>query len=87
MRRTDDEKTWPNMRQNFTDAHQELRNTDVTVDKLGFHIANAIVAQIVEQLREEVLSDNTNPSPVFQSDPPSDYLPEANSLPRQIPRL
>ena len=48
IRRPDDEKTWPNMKQNFTDAHLELRDADTTVNDLGFHSANTIVAQIVE---------------------------------------
>ena len=42
------------MKQDFTEAHQELRDTDATVDELGFHSANALVAQIVEQLRDKV---------------------------------
>ena len=36
----------------FCQAHQELRDTDTTIDKLGFQSANAIVEQIVERLRE-----------------------------------
>ena len=46
-------KTWPNFVLEFTEAHQELRDTDATVDDLGFHSANAIVPQIVEQLRNK----------------------------------
>ena len=34
MRRPDNEKKWPNMKQNFTDACQALRDTDTTVDEL-----------------------------------------------------
>ena len=46
-------KTWPNFILSFTKAHQEIRDTDATVDELGFHSANAIVSQILEQLRKE----------------------------------
>ena len=41
----------------FVEAHQELRDTDASVDELGFHSVNAIVEQIFQQLREEVPSD------------------------------
>ena len=48
------QQTWPNFKLDFTTAHQELRNTDATVDKLGFSSANVIVAQIINQLRAGV---------------------------------
>ena len=78
---TGNRKTWPNMKQDFTEARQELRNTYARVDELGFHSASAIVAQIVEQLRDIVLTDNVKPSPDFQPSPPPDYPPEAPPLP------
>ena len=37
----------------FRTAHQELRDTDTTIDELGYHSANSIVEQIVDRLREE----------------------------------
>ena len=46
---------WPNFKIEFTAAHQELRDTVATIDNLGFSSANAIIAQIVNQLRAEVL--------------------------------
>ena len=36
----------------FGQAHQEIWDTDTTIDELGFQSANAIVEQIVEHLRE-----------------------------------
>ena len=33
-------------------AHQELRDTDATIDELRFQSANVIVEQIFERLRE-----------------------------------
>ena len=36
----------------FSQAHQELRDTDTTIENLGFQSANAIVEQIVKRLRE-----------------------------------
>ena len=50
------------MKQDFTEAHQELRDTDTTVNELGLHSVNAIVAQMVEQLRDEFPPDNISPS-------------------------
>ena len=44
----------------FVEAHQGLRDTDASVDELGFHSVDTIVEQIVQQLREEVPS-NTPP--------------------------
>ena len=35
-------------------SHQELRNIDAPVDELVYHPVNAIVAQIIDQLRSEV---------------------------------
>ena len=36
----------------FCQAHQELRDTNTTIDELGFQSANTIVEKIVERLRE-----------------------------------
>ena len=47
------DKTWVNFMDHFRTAHQELRDTDATIDELGYHSANTIVEQIVERLREE----------------------------------
>ena len=47
------EQTWQNFKLEFTTAHQELRDTGATVDELGFSSANAIVAQIFDQIRAE----------------------------------
>ena len=46
-------KTWPAFITHFRQAHQELRDTDSTIDQLGFQSANAIVEQIVDRLRAE----------------------------------
>ena len=76
------QQTWPNFKLDFTTSHQELRDIDVTVDELGFSSANAIVAQIVDQLRAELSIEmeaephivTTTPSPL------SDNLPTANAV-------
>ena len=54
MRRPFVEQTWANFNPNFTATHQELRDTDTTVNELGFSSANAIVEKVVDQLRAEV---------------------------------
>ena len=45
--------TWLNFINHFRTAHQELRDTDATIDELGYHSANAIVEQIVDRLQSE----------------------------------
>ena len=59
MRKPQATKPWSNFIDHFRQAHQELRETDATVDELGYHSANAIVEQIVDQLRQE--HDTSNP--------------------------
>ena len=51
----------------FVEAHQELRDTDASVNKLGFHSVNAIVEQIIQQLREGVPSDTPHILPCQES--------------------
>ena len=53
MRNPEEGKTWPNFVLTFTEAHQELRDTDTTMDELGFRSTNSIVFHIVEHLRNE----------------------------------
>ena len=47
-------QTWPIFQIFFTSAHQELREIDTLVDKIGFHSANEIVSKTVNQLRAEI---------------------------------
>ena len=44
-------KTWDNFRHDFREAHLELREKVRSIDKLGFHNANAIVDQIMARLQ------------------------------------
>lgn len=37
----------------FTEAHQELREIEVSVDESGFQSTNVIVSQSVQELRSE----------------------------------
>ena len=79
MRRPLLQQTWPNFKSYFTVAHQELRNTDVTVDELGFSGANAIASQIVYHLRPEVPTETEQ---IVTTTPPllSDNIPTANTV-------
>ena len=61
----------------FHQAHQELRDTDTTINKMGFQNANAIVEQIVERLRE--VEEN---EPVISPPPPP---PAPQEIPQDIP--
>ena len=59
----------------FRQAHQELRDIDTTVNKLGYHSANAIVQ--IERLRQEhdkataPPSDNLSPTEEVPALPPA----------------
>ena len=59
----------------FRQAYQELRDTNTTIDKLGFQSANAIVEKIVERLRE--VEEN---EPVILPPPPP---PNPQAIPIQ----
>ena len=58
-------------------AHQELRDTDTTIDKLGFQSAYAIVEQIVERLREAEENE-----PLISPPPPP---PVPQEIPQDVP--
>ena len=76
------QQTWPNFKLDFTTAHQEQHDTDAIIDELGFSSANAIVAQILDQLRAEVPAE-TEAEPHFVTITPSplyDNLPTANTV-------
>lgn len=47
------------MKQAFTNAHQDLRGIDATVDELGFHSTNAI-NQIIHHIRDEIPNDGSS---------------------------
>ena len=48
------QQTYLNFKLDFTATHQNLPNTDATVDELGYSRASTIVAYIVDQLRAEL---------------------------------
>ena len=72
----------------FTLAHTELRATDSTVDELGYHSANAMVTQIVEQLRQAAAQDHQefpagpdlHPPPLPPPPPVQEPAPTANAV-------
>ena len=51
----------------FCQDHEDLRDIDATIEKLGYHSANEIVNQIMDHIREEHgIKDKTeNASPVL----------------------
>lgn len=65
---TNTRKTWANFMIHFRQAHQELRDTDTTIDELGFQNADAIVEQIVEALRG---ADDNAPDEHIPPPPPA----------------
>jgi hypothetical protein len=52
MRMPAPDKTWLNFIDHFRMAHQELRDTNTSMEELGYQSANAIVKQIVDRLRD-----------------------------------
>ena len=62
----------------FREAHHKLRETEISMDKLGYQSANAIVSQIVDQLR--AAGDNNHPEPPDDSQmaPIEQPIPQAN---------
>lgn len=89
IRRPLHEHTYTNFKLHFTEAHLELRATDATVDELGYHSANAIVQQIVEQMQANTDDSPTpppSPPPVIQP-PPVAEIPQANAVVTQTALL
>ena len=82
IRRPAHEHTYANFKLHFTEAHQELRATDATVDELGYHSANAIVQQIVEQMQaaEDDIPPPPPPQPPVIQPPPVEQIPQANAV-------
>ena len=64
LRKVDEEaigrKKRMNLINHFRQGHQERRDTDTAIDQIGFQSANAIVKQIIDQLREENESMDDN---------------------------
>ena len=90
IRRPENEKTYANFKLHFTEAHLELRATDATVDELGYHSANAVVQQIVDQLRlattdEPPLESSSQFSGIDQNLPPV-VLPAPEHAPSPVPQ-
>ena len=85
MRKPLVDKTWTNFMLHFRQAHQELRDTNASMEELGYQSANAIVEQIVDRLREE---EQHNPLPVVSPDyalPPGYNLPPEYETPPPAP--
>ena len=79
MRKLIAEKTWVNFMAHFQQVHQELRDTDATIDQLGFESANSIVEKIVKLLRAD---DEVIPPPL---PPPPPQAPLVHNPPPQVP--
>ena len=63
-------KTWTNFKHDFREAHIELRETEGTIDELGFHNANAIVNQMMARLQvdeDECVATATQHAPALAS--------------------
>ena len=90
MRRPQSEKTWINFKEAFLIAHQELRDTDATVDELGYHSDNEIVSQIVDQLRTSSKAHDSSQRddvPAIDMTPDTDTSSEANFIQTSDPAM
>ena len=70
MRKPVVNKTWTNFMTHFRQAHQELRDTDTTIDELGYQSANVIVEQIVYRLRAVEKDEDPGSLPHVPPTPP-----------------
>ena len=52
------DQTYPDIVSFFQEVHVELHEIEASVNKLGFQLANAILTQIVDQLRSEMGANN-----------------------------
>ena len=57
----------------FQEAHVDLREAEESINELRFQLANAIITQIVDQLKTEMGSTN----PMEDEEPPTDISPPA----------
>ena len=86
MRLLPQNQTYEALKIHFSATHTELRATDSTVDELGYHSANAMVAQIVEQLRVATVQDpqefpeGPEPPPLPLHIPIQEPAPTANKV-------
>ena len=72
LRRPPEDQTWQDFQDVFTIAHQELRDTEASLNEIGFQSANAIVTQIVDELRNKNMLQNQSGDvpPVIPNPPP-----------------
>ena len=65
------DQTWQDFQDFFTVTHQDLRDTEASINEIGSQLTNAIVTQIVDELRNEnILQNQTEDTPVVAPDPP-----------------
>ena len=81
MRKTAGEQTFANFKTHFTCDHVKLRATDATVDELGYHKANLMVQQIVEELRNVVVDENNLAPPNLFEQPEPPHVPKPPAQP------
>ena len=79
IRRPSANQTWPKFITFFREAHHKLRETETSMDKLGYQLANAIVSQIIDKLR--AAEDDNQPEPQDESEmvPIGKPIPQANT--------
>ena len=73
-------QSWPEFISLFREAHPELCETETSMDALRYQLANAIVSQIVNQLRQ-VEDDNHPEQPLDETEtvPIQEHIPQENT--------
>ena len=70
---------WDNFKLDFTAVHQKLRDTDATIDELGFISANSTFDHVVSQLRAEVPHESESETVMITPLLLSENLPTVNA--------
>ena len=87
LRKDPADQGWIDFQDHFTTAHQELRETQASVDEIGFQSANAIVSQIVDELRTEFSHATQPPAnnepPAIPHQAPQEQLALATTSPQE----
>ena len=80
LRRDPADQTWQDFQDVFSVAHQELRETESTIDDIGFQSANAIISQMANQVVAELRAELPQREPTMVQTPPEPSPPSSTPL-------
>ena len=70
LRREPVDQTWQDFQDVFTTAHQELRETESSMEEMGYQSANAMASQMANQVIEELRAEMHERAPAVDHSPP-----------------